>query len=90
MKKLGLLFSLICLTLICVSCGVSESYAKKINKAAEKEDYYTYSEVVDDLGLETFALGTSGVGVYFWIDGCETLEEATQKYEEGKTKEIIK
>lgn len=85
MKKLGLLFSMFCLGFLLISCGVSESYANKINKAAEKGDHYTYTEVVDDLGEATVAVGAAGIGVYFWIDGCDTLEEATQKYDAGKT-----
>ncbi len=42
---LGVMFAL-------TSCGsnISEAYAEKINKAADEKKYYTYEDVLDDLG----------------------------------------
>lgn len=92
MKKVLKLTSLM-LLLVCVctlaSCSkVSQSYANKINKAAENDKHYTYAEVKEDLGDEAVALGVGGdyyTGWVFAVKGCESLEDIEAKLEEGKT-----
>ena len=90
MKKLGYLLSVICLVLICVGCGASERYADKVNAAAEANEHYTYSQVIEDLGEPVTDLTTGqGVnlisGVAIWIKGCDSYEKAKAKYDEGQT-----
>lgn len=51
MKKIAYTILLLILVLTLSACSANyERYAKKINRAAERDDYYTYSEVVEELG----------------------------------------
>ena len=92
MKKVLKLTSLM-LLLVCVctlaSCSkISQGYADKINKAADKNEHYTYAEVIEDLGDEAVALGVGGdyyTGWVFAVKGCESLDDIEAKLEEGKT-----
>ena len=95
MKKI-ISLALVCVMLMgCVfalaSCGnISESYAEKINKAAEKGEHYSYADVKDDLGDNAIDI-TIGVGdsfksgVIVAVKGCETVEDVQAKIDEGKT-----
>ena len=71
-----------------VSCGsVSERYAKKINKAAEKGDKYTYEQVMKDLGDYAVDLTSeyTHTGCIIAVKGCDSFEDIEEKIEEGKT-----
>jgi len=84
MKKLSLLVLFLFAAFVLVGCGVSEKYADKVNKAAEKEEYLTYDEVIDDLGEATIS-PILGIGdVYIWVKGCKNLDEVEDKIDEGK------
>ncbi len=72
------------------SCSnISESYAEKINKAAEKGEHLTYSEVKEDLGDDvadiTISLLGSTNGVLVAVKGCSTLDEIKEKIDNGDT-----
>lgn len=80
MKKVfgffAILFALVALT----GCSrVSESYAEKINVAAAKEEYYTYDQIMEDLGEEgqdyTIALLGSHNGFIYAIRGVTSKQE---------------
>ena len=86
--------ALVIVMLVCVlaSCGnISESYAEKINKAAENKEHYTYSDVVDDLGgkekvvdLTLTVLGSTN-GSVIAVKGCTTWDEIEDKIDDGET-----
>ena len=86
MKKV-LSFLLVCVLLVSfVSCGnISESYAKKINKAAEEGEAYTKAEVLEDLGDEAFEVNLLVGGVIIAVKGCESMEDVQAKIDDGKT-----
>ena len=68
------------------SCGkISESYAKKINKAAEAGENYTYDQVMEDLGDNAVDITLLKTGVIVAVKGCETLDEIEDKIDDGKT-----
>lgn len=68
------------------SCGkISESYAKKINKAAEKDEHYTYDEVMEDLGDNAVDITFLKSGVIVAVKGCESLDDIKDKIDDGKT-----
>ena len=94
MKKLSLLVLFLLAAFVLVGCGVSEKYADKVNKAADEKEYFTYEEVVDDLGEPTYKVGgDTGIfdenGVYVWVKGCDSLEEVQEKEEDGKKLKAI-
>ena len=75
-KFLLFTFCLICLA----SCSkVSQSYADKINAAAEKKEYITYEQVIKALGDEAqdwtvTAIGSTS-GVVYAVKGVTSEEE---------------
>lgn len=93
MKKVFKLSSLV-LLLVClatlVGCSkISQGYADKINKAADKNEHITYEEVKDALGDESVFVGVellgSANGVVIAVKGCDSLEDIEAKVKEGKT-----
>ena len=93
MKKVLRLSSLLLVLVACftlASCGkISGSYAKKINKAAEKGDHITYEQVEKALGDDAVFVGAeilgSANGAVVGVKGCDSLEDIQAKLEEGKT-----
>ena len=72
------------------SCGkISQSYADKINKAAEKGENMTYAEVKEDLGDDvvdlTVTLVGSTNGTLIAVKGCDSWEDIEEKLDAGKT-----
>ena len=94
MKKI-ISMTLVCVLLLgCVfafaSCSnISESYAKKINKAAEAGEHYTYEDVKKDLGEDvvdvTISLLGSTNGVLVAVKGVSSLDELEDKIDSGET-----
>ena len=82
---------LVCVLLVAsvltlASCSnATESYAKKINKAAEDGEHYTYDEVVEDLGDNAIEIAIAKTGVIVAVKGCETVDDVKAKIDEGKT-----
>ena len=68
------------------SCGkISQGYADKINKAAADKEYYTYDEVMEDLGDNAVDITFLKSGVIVAVKGCETLDDIKDKIDDGKT-----
>lgn len=89
MKKFTFVLILTLSLLTLVSCGM-ESYAKKINKRAEKDDHITYSEVVKKLGEDKIIDLTTGSdayasGIIIKVKGVTSVEELEQKINDGET-----
>ena len=90
MKKI-ISMVLVCVLLVSsvfalASCGnISESYAKKINKAAEDDKHYTYDQVIKDLGEDAIDITVLKSGVIIAIKGVSSLDELEDKLDEGKT-----
>ena len=90
MKKI-ISMVLVCVLLACsmltlASCGnISESYADKINKAADKKEHYTYDQVIEDLGEDAIDITVLKSGVIIAIKGVSSLDELEDKIDEGKT-----
>lgn len=90
MKKLITLLLTLSLVVGCVcslaSCSnVSQSYANKINKAAERGEPLTKTEVLEDLGEDAFELDLVFGGVIMAVKGCDSWEDVKEKLDEGKT-----
>ena len=86
MKKILALVLALSLVFMLASCGkISESYAKKINAAADKGEHYTYDEVVEDLGDNAIEIALLGNGVVIAVKGCESVEDIKEMIKDGKT-----
>ena len=86
MKKVLALVLALSLVFMLVSCGnISESYAKKINAAADKGEHYTYDQVVKDLGDNAIEIAFLGTGVVIAVKGCESVEDIKEKIDNGET-----
>lgn len=90
MKKLTKILALallvvMCLTVLTACSNVSQTYADKINKAAEKDKHLTYTEVLEDLGDNAVDITFLKSGVIIAVQGCETIEDIQAKLDEGKT-----
>lgn len=72
-----------------VSCNISESYAEKINKAAEAGEHYTYEEVLEDLGEDAIDITALKTGVVIAVKGCSSLDELEDKLDNGDKVEGI-
>lgn len=78
----GMIFTL-------ASCNISESYAEKINKAAEADEHFTYEQVLEDLGEDAVDLTFAKNGVIVAVKGCASLDEIEDKLDNGDKVEGI-
>ena len=86
MKRILSLVLALSLVFMLVSCGnISESYAKKINAAADKGEHYTYDQVVEDLGDNAIEIAVLGTGVVIAVKGCESVKDIREKIDNGET-----
>lgn len=86
MKRILSLVLALALVFMLASCGkISESYAKKINAAADKGEHYTYDQVVEDLGDNAIEIAFLGTGVVIAVKGCESVADIKAQIEDGKT-----
>ena len=68
------------------SCSnISESYANKINKAAEEDKHFTKAQVLEDLGDEAFEANFLVGSVIVAVAGCDSLEDVQAKIDNGET-----
>lgn len=75
---------MLCMAL--ASCSnISESYAEKVNKAADKDEHYTLKEVKEDLGDEAVELTLLDTGVVIAVKGCNSVDDIKEQLDEGKT-----
>ena len=89
MKKIVTLILVFAMSVLAlVSCGnVSESYAKKVNKAAEDKEYFTYETVMEDLGEDAVSLVDpfTNTGFVISVKDCDSIEDIEELLDEGKT-----
>ena len=85
-KVVALVMALVTLACVFTSCSnISESYAKKINKAAEKDEHYTLDQVLEDLGDDAVNVTILGSGVVIAVKGCDSMDDIKEKIDDGKT-----
>ena len=65
--------------------NISDSYAQKVNKAAEKDEHFTLTQVLDDLGEEAIDFTIAKTGVVIAVKGCKTIDEIGEKLEGDET-----
>lgn len=82
----------ICLAMVMMSImflaacsGVSQSYADKINDAAEKEEYVTLEDARDKLGDNRVEILLFNTGILIGVKGVDSQEELEEKLDAGKT-----
>ncbi len=86
MKKVLCAVLVVVMMLSLVACSnVSQSYADKVNKAAEKDEHYTVDKIRKDLGDNAVEILILDTGVIIAVDGCDSLEDIQTKLDEGKT-----
>lgn len=86
MKILSLVLAIVCLCTALVACGnISQSYADKINEAAEKDEHITYTQVLEDLGENAIDVTFMKTGIVLAVKGCKTSEDIKTKLDDGKT-----
>lgn len=91
-KKLFVLGGVFLMGMSLASCGVSQSAADKINKAAKEGNHYTYEKLIKSYGKPTIDATTdksllgSGKrnGLMVWVKGCKTLEIVEEKLDKGE------
>ena len=74
-----------CLLALASCSNISESYAKKINLAAERDEHITYTQVIDDLGDEAIDITILKSGIIIAVKGCSNVDELEDMLDEGKT-----
>ncbi len=86
MKLLCLVMAMVCLCSALAGCSnISESYADKVNKAAESDEHYTYTQVLEDLGEDAIDITVLKTGVIIAVKGCQSKEDLQKQLDEGKT-----
>ena len=85
-KILALILALLMVVSVFAACGnISQSYADKVNKAAEKDEHITYTEVLEDLGEDAIDITLLKSGVIIAVKGCSTVDDIKAKLDDGKT-----
>ena len=85
MKKLFGFLGALVIAFSLTACGISQKTADKINEAAEADEHYTTTTLVDEFGAPTMDITILSNGVMIWVNGCDTLEEVEAKWDDGKT-----
>ena len=65
--------------------NISQSYADKINKAADDDKHYTLAQVKEDLGENAVEITLFSSGAVIAVDGCKSVQDIKDKIDEGKT-----
>ena len=94
LKLFSSIFAMFLALVLLVGCNISQSYADKINKAAEKDEHIEYSEVIKKLGEENVIDITAEVlgyrvGVVIGVKGLDDKEALEEKIEAGEKVEGI-
>ena len=85
MKKILMTFIMIFSVVLLASCSnVTQSYADKINAAAENKEYYAYADVLEDLGDEAIDMTFLKTGIVVAVKGVTSEEELKAKIENGE------
>ncbi len=68
------------------SCSnISQSYADKVNKAAEDGEAFTKEKVLEDLGEDAVDVNLLVGGVVIAVKGCDSIDDIKAQLDEGKT-----
>lgn len=94
LKLFSSIFTMFLALVLLVGCNISQSYADKINKAAEKDEHIEYSEVIKKLGEDNIVDLTAEVlgfrvGVVIGVKGLDDKEALEEKIEAGEKVEGI-
>ncbi len=85
-RIVSMLLVIVLIGALLASCSnVSQAYADKINDAAEKGEYVTYKQVLEDLGEIAIDVTPLETGFVIAVDGCKTREDLKAKIEAGET-----
>ena len=87
-KALSLLLVCAMMVLTLASCSnVSESYANKVNKAAENKENLTYETVMEDLGEDAVGIVDpfTKSGIVISVKDCDSIDDIEELLDEGKT-----
>ena len=86
LKLFSSIFTMFLALVLLVGCNISQSYADKINKAAENNEHFTSKEVIEKLGEENCIKGLiAGNGAVIAIKGIDDLDQLKEDLENGKT-----
>ena len=91
MKKIiSLVLVAVLMVLALASCSnISQSYADKINKAAENDKHYTYEDVKKDLGEDVVDITVTVIGstngTLIAVKGCDSVEDIHEKIDNDET-----
>ncbi len=87
-KTIRMLSMVLALVLLCsafTACSnISEDYASKVNKAAESDEHYTYTQVLEDLGEEAVDLTLVKTGVIIAVKDCKSIDDIKARLDEGQ------
>lgn len=87
-KSILLLVVALMLTLTLTGCGFA-SKAQKIEENFNDGEEMSLKDIKDKMGDPTSEVLILNSGVVFWVDGCDDLEEAQKKWEDGKTMDAL-
>lgn len=87
-KKLFALGGVFLMGMTLASCGIGQSAADRINKAAEEKNHLTYDQLIKDYGKPTYdvtaeVLGSRN-GSVIWVKGCDTSTKVEEKLNNGE------
>lgn len=89
-KSVLLLVVALMLTLTLTGCGFA-SKAQKIEENFKDGEEMSLKDIKDKMGDPTIDLTADiiGSGVVAWVEGCDDLEEAQKKWDDGKTMDAL-
>lgn len=87
-KSILLLVVALMLTLTLTGCGFA-SKAQKIEEDFNDGEEMSLKDIKDKMGDPTSEVLMFNSGAVFWIEGCDTLEEAQEKWDAGKTMDAL-
>lgn len=87
-KSILLLVVALMLTLTLTGCGFA-SKAQKIEEDFKDGEEMSLKDIKDKMGDPTSEVLVMNSGAVIWIEGCDTLEEAQKKWDDGKTMDAL-
>lgn len=88
-KQVSLLLACVllcgCMFVLASCSNVSQSYADKVNEAAENKEHFTKAQVLEDLGEDAFEVDLVIGGTIMAVKGCKSWEDVEAKLDEGET-----
>jgi len=83
-KNLLILVVALVLMVSLTGCGFA-SKAQKLEEEYKAGEKFSLADIKDKMGDPTSEAIVVGTGVVLWLEGCDSLEDAEAKWEEGKT-----